>query len=66
MSAKSEADIETLKGQMRDLQQHMAVLSNNCFTAIEAMSERIDLLSGETPEAKASPNGKVQNKKTYR
>ena len=27
---------------------------------------RIDLLSGETPEAKASPNGKVQNKKTYR
>ena len=63
MSAKTEADVAKL-------QQDLLVLSTNMLAAVNALSERIDMLEGggvnsaavegDDIQTKAAPNGKIK------
>jgi hypothetical protein len=76
MSAKDEADIRELQGQMLTQQQGMLNLSTQMFAAVSALVERMDTLEtivgnnavveGDDIQVKAAPNGQAKTKKAHR
>ena len=64
MSMQTEVDVKKLQAEMRDLQQHVAKISEVLTALIEQQGSAV--VEGDDITVKASPNGQIKGRKTHR